>query len=357
MGFLDQIHQREEAEARTVETPKAETPKEEPKVETPVETPKAEAKAEPPKEEPPKGDKPAETQVETKVETQVETSTEQPPKEKKDLSSLTKEEKAAHAFRKQLAKRESKFEEALKSRDAEIENLKKAIEEMKAPKEVKKRKDFETDDEYIDYLTQHGVDKRLSERDAKAAEEKAKADQAAKEEQEEQERRQEAIDGFQESVKEAFTDEAQATTFRKNIATATRNGLGELLDAVPPVRTFLLENGTTGVRVLDKILSDRNTFGRVFKPNNDPISMLIELHAIAHEVTDVSQNVSHNVSQDVSHNVSQAEVQTQTSPEVTPKKTAIGRPGQGGQGGAPGELHGRDLIMHMRQVARGGRRM
>lgn len=350
MGFLDKIHEREEAEARTVETPKAEPPKEEPKVETPVETPKEE----PPKEEPQKvDDKPVETPVETKVETPVETSTEQPPKEKKDLSNLSKEEKAAFAFRKQLAKRESKFEEALKSRDAEIESLKKSIEELKSPKQVKKRKDFETDDEYINYLAADRVDEVLKQRDAKAAEEKAKADQAAKEEQEENERRQEAINGFQESVKEAFTDEAQATTFRKNIATATKNGLGELLDSVPPVRTFLLENGTTGVRVLDKILSDRNTFGRVFKPNNDPVSMLIELHAIAHEVNDVSQNVSHNVSQ----NVSQAEAHTQTSTEVTPKKQAIGRPGQGGQGGAPGELHGRDLILHMRKVAQGGRRL
>ena len=346
MGFLDKIHEREEAEARTVETPKAEPPKEEPKVETPAQ--------ETPKEEPPKVEAKAETPVETPVETPKEeppkeASTEEPPKEKKDLSNLSKEEKAAFAFRKQLAKRESKFEEALKSRDSEIESLKKAIEELKAPKQVKKRKDFETDDEYINYLAADRVDEVLKQRDAKAAEEKAKADQAAKEEQEENERRQEAINGFQESVKEAFTDEAQATTFRKNIATATKNGLGELLDSVPPIRTFLLENGTTGVRVLDKLLSDRNTFGRVFKPNNDPVSMLIELHAIAHEVNDVSRNVSQNVSQ--------AEAQTQTATEVAPKKQAIGRPGQGGQGGAPGELHGRDLIMHMRKVAQGGRRI
>ena len=115
------------------------------------------------------------------------------------------------------------------------------------------------------------------------------------------------------------------------MAKAYRSGFAELLDAVPPAKSFLLENGTTGVRVLDKILSDREAFGRVFKPNQDPVSMLIELHAIAHEV-----------------NQPQA-----TAVQVT--KTAIGRPGQG-QGGAPGELHGRDLILHMRKVAQGGRR-
>ena len=119
------------------------------------------------------------------------------------------------------------------------------------------------------------------------------------------------------------------------MAKAYRSGFAELLDAVPPAKSFLLENGTTGVRVLDKILSDREAFGRVFKPNQDPVSMLIELHAIAHEVN-------------------QPKAPAVTEP--APKKTAIGRPGQG-QGGAPGELHGRDLILHMRKVAQGGRRM
>ena len=92
--------------------------------------------------------------------------------------------------------------------------------------------------------------------------------------------------------------------------------------------------------MLDKILSDREAFGRVFKPNQDPVSMLIELHAIAHEVNQPK---------------APAVQVTETAPAQATKKTAIGRPGQG-QGGAPGELHGRDLILHMRKVAQGGRR-
>ena len=324
MSYLDQIHQREAAEERTVETPKTEetvtetvsteTPKTE---ETVTETPKAE-----------------ETVTETpKAEDKAETEK----KPQKDLSGISKEEKAAFAFRRQMAKRESKFEEALKSRDSEIENLKKAISELQAPKEKKSRKDFENDDGYIDYLASQRVDAKWAEKEAQAAEEKAKADREYAEQQEYQARTQESIDNFRTAVKETFTDEAQETAFKSNVAKAYRSGFAELLDAVPPAKSFLLENGTTGVRVLDKILSDREAFGRVFKPNQDPVSMLIELHAIAHEVN-------------------QPKAPAVQVTETAPKKTAIGRPGQG-QGGAPGELHGRDLILHMRKVAQGGRRM
>ena len=328
MSYLDQIHQREAAEERTVETPKTEETvtstdteetvnKEPPKTEeTVTETPKTE-----------------ETVTETpKTEDKVETEKKPP----KDLSGISKEEKAAFAFRRQMAKRESKFEEALKSRDSEIENLKKAISELQSPKEKKSRKDFEKDDEYIDYLASQRVDAKWAEKEAQAAEEKAKAEREYAEQQEYQARTQESIDNFRTAVKETFTDEAQETAFKANVAKAYRSGFAELLDAVPPAKSFLLENGTTGVRVLDKILSDREAFGRVFKPNQDPVSMLIELHAIAHEV-----------------NQPKAPAVQVTE---TPKKTAIGRPGQG-QGGAPGELHGRDLILHMRKVAQGGRRM
>lgn len=332
MSYLDQIHQREAAEERTVET--TTKTEEVPSVEetTAVETVN---------QEPPKEDSPKETVV---AERDAEAPKEETPKQK-DLSSLTKEEKAAFAFRRQLAKRESRFEEALKSRDTEIENLKKAIEEMKSPKEVKTRKDFEHDDDYIDYLTENKVASIMKERDAKAAEEKAQADKEAQERDELNERTQEAAENFRTAVKEAFTSEEQENAFKANVAKASRNGLVELLNSIPPARSFLLENGSTGVRVLNKILSDRNSFGRVFKPNQDPISMLIELHAIANEVNRPAQT-----------QVQQQTTQATQTQEHAPKKAPIGRPGQG-QSGAPGELHGRDLILHMRKVAQGGRRI
>lgn len=327
MSYLDQIHQREAAEERTVETPKTE--------ETVTSTATEETAKEPPKTEETVTETPkAEETVTTTEETQPKAETEKKPP--KDLSGISKEEKAAFAFRRQMAKRESKFEEALKTRDSEIENLKKAIAELQAPKEKKSRKDFETDDDYLDYLASQRVDAKLAEKAAKEAEEKEKADKEAAEQQEYQARTQESINNFRTAVKETFTDEAQETAFKANVAKAYRSGFAELLDAVPPAKSFLLENGTTGVRVLDKILSDREAFGRVFKPNQDPVSMLIELHAIAHEVN-------------------QPKAPAVQVTETVPKKTAIGRPGQG-QGGAPGELHGRDLILHMRKVAQGGRR-
>lgn len=330
MSYLEEIHQREAAEERTVETPKTDETvvktDEPPKVEetvTTTEEPKTEVK------EPPKAEETVTTTEEPKTEDEKKPTP-------KDLSGISKEEKAAYAFKRQMAKRESKFEEALKSRDSEIENLKKAIAELQAPKEKKTRKDFEKDDDYIDYLASQRVDAKWAEKEAKAAEDKAKADQEAQEQQEFQARTQKAIDDFRTAVNDTFTDKTEENAFRENVSKAYRNGLAELLDTVPSAKSFLLENGTTGVRVLDKVLKDRDTFTRVFRPNQDPVSMLIELHAIAHEVN-------------------QPKAQAAQVTEPAPKKTAIGRPGQG-QGGAPGELHGRDLILHMRKVAQGGRR-
>lgn len=334
MSYLDQIHQREAAEERTVETPKTEEP---PKVEETVTTTTTEETT---TEEPPKVEETTTTTTEESPKTEDSPKADDKPDEEKkppkDLSSLTKEEKAAFAFKRQMAKRESKFEEALKSRDSEIENLKKAIAELQAPKEKKTRKDFEKDDDYIDYLASQRVDAKFAEKEAKAAEDKAKADKEAQEQQEFQARTRVAMDNFRTAVNDAFPDEAQKNAFKENVAKAYDIGLTEILDAVPPAKTFLLENGTTGVRVLDKLLRDSDSYKRVFRPNQDPVSMLIELHAIAHEV-----------------NQPKAPAVTETAPA---KKAAIGRPGQG-QGGAPGELHGRDLILHMRKVAQGGRRV
>lgn len=343
MSYLEEIHQREAAEERTVETPKTEEP---PKVEEtvvqepPTATPKTE---EPPTATPKVEDTPKteETPAQAAKTEEQPTATPKTEDEKKptpkDLSGISKEEKAAYAFKRQMAKRETRFEEALKSRDSEIENLKKAIAELQAPKEKKTRQNFENDDDYIDYLASQRVDAKWAEKEAKAAEDKAKADQEAHEQQEFQARTQKAIDEFRTAVNDTFTDKAEENAFRENVSKAYRNGLAELLDTVPSAKSFLLENGTTGVRVLDKVLKDRDTFTRVFRPNQDPVSMLIELHAIAHEVNQPLKT------------------QTAQVTETAPKKQAIGRPGQG-QGGAPGELHGRDLILHMRKVAQGGRR-
>lgn len=342
MGYLDQIHQREAAEERTIETTKTEETK---PVEETAKTPEETPKQEPTPEDKPKEDEVVET-IKPEETQQKPDDTQKQQQQPKDLSGLTKEEKAAFAFKKQLAKRESRFEEALKTRDAEIESLKKAIEEMKAPKETKSRKDFEHDDDYIEYLAKNKVESIMKDRDAKAAEEKAQADKEAQERAEMQERTQEAIENFRTAVKEAFTNEEQENAFKANVAKAYRNGLTELLDSIPPAKSFLLENGTTGVRVLDKLLTDRNSFTRVFKPNQDPVSMLIELHAIANEVNQPTQTQTQTTQT----------TQAPQSQEQAPKKAAIGRPGQG-QGGAPGELHGRDLILHMRKVAQGGRRL
>jgi hypothetical protein len=122
---------------------------------------------EPPKEapedpNPPKDtpeDKPAPEGPETQnTDTPPEDKPEEKPEQKPDLSQIPPEEKQAHAFRAQLAKQKSKYEQAIEEMkntvQGRIDELKKT---MKKEEPRKTRKDFDSDDDYIDYLTEQRV--------------------------------------------------------------------------------------------------------------------------------------------------------------------------------------------------------
>jgi hypothetical protein len=232
---------------------------------------------EPEKEEP----KVEETKAEEKVEEKPEDKPEQP---KPDLASLTKEQKAEHAFKRQISKQREKHE-------AEIADLKasfqKQFDEFKAsmqPKEQPKtRADFQNDDEYIAYLANQQVNNIMSERDAKAAkeaadaEEKRKADEALKAENEELSRI------FGENSRNAFKDEATYAAYTKNVNRAISNGLGEILDTVPAVRDFIFKN-PEGPVVLNRMLTDRDSFVKVMG-QTDPTMMIIAAHELAREAS------------------------------------------------------------------------
>lgn len=230
-------------------------------------------------EEPQKDDKVVE---DTPKEEPKEDTPKAEPKEKPDYSSLTKEEKAEHAFRKQLQKQKSKHE-------AEIEELKKGweskFEEFKAsmkPKEEPKLRDnFESDDEYIRYLAEQKVKGIMAERDAETAR-KAEEDAKAKAEQEAYEADQaERGRKFEENVRNAFADGEQMAEFTKRVEKASANGLAEVLDKSPIVSKFVFER-PEGPRVLNKLLEDRDTFIKVFK-ETDPIMQTIALMDLAKE--------------------------------------------------------------------------
>ena len=200
----------------------------------------------------------------------VDTNPEQVSEPKPDLSQVSKEDKAAHAFRRQLSKQKEKHAQ-------EIEDLKKSFQtqfdEFKAslkPKEdPKTRKDFATDDEYIKYLNKQGLEEVLAEQKAKQEEEaKAEAERKAEEEANNAMTR-----TFATNSHNVFKDPASYEAYANRVSKALDNGLGEVLDQVPAVRDFVFRN-PEGPIVLDKILQSRDAFVKVMT-QTDPTMMII----------------------------------------------------------------------------------
>ena len=288
--MLSEVEKIKEAynSSKTEETP-AETEQTEQAVETPAETTQAEQAVE----------TPAETeQVEQAEDKPDETAQDKPdeqepptPKKPKDTSMYTKEEKAQHAFKRQLAKQKEKFEsqvaELTGSFKGSLDEIKKQVAELKEQKKTaepaKTRADFASDDEYIAFLTNQGVSKALAERDAatakeneKKAQEKAEADRVAREEAEVQE----AFTGY---CREAFPDENGFRDFSVKVDKALRNGLGEILDNAPAVRDYIFSHAE-GPLVLNEMLTNRESFVRIMKSAGNPLDAAIEMHDLLREV-------------------------------------------------------------------------
>lgn len=300
------------------ETPNAtpvETPVEQPQ-ETPKETPQEQPQETPPEpqeqpQEAPNGEQPTETPPE-------------PEKTHKDLSGLTKEEKAQFAFRRQLAKQASKYESII---DEMKNTFGKQIEELKAgmnrkPEEpVKTRADFPADeggdDAYIDYLTQRGVKKELDARDAEARKLQEQQAEHQRELQEAQRAQQELAATFDANTKAAFRDETSYNDFQAKLRRGVQNGLAEILDEAPAVRDYVFSM-PEGPVVLNEMLSNKDSFIRVMSRAAMPDIARIEMYELAREIRN------------------RAQVPPQEAPQARNAMPPIGKPGakQGGSSGS-----------------------
>ena len=310
-SVMDEIKNETPAAAEAVveekpqqeETP-AETPSEEPK---PEETkPSEEWSNEPPKEwSKPDEDKPTEEEPKPADDKPAE---QQP---KPDLSKLTKEQKAEHAFQRQLAKQREKHkaemdaqrEELRKEFQAQIDEIKKSVAKEEPDKT---RSDFDTDDEYIGYLTQRGVDKRMAQIDADNAKAKAEADAKAKADAEAAEQQKQMADYFNTNARNAFGD--GYADFEQRVQKGVANGLADVLDEAPAVRDYIFSN-PNGPAVLNEMLVNKDSFIRVMSLATNPMDAVIECHELAKEL-------------------SSRKAEPATAP--APKMPSLGKPGAGG---------------------------
>lgn len=224
-------------------------------------------------------------------------------------------------IRKRLEKQSKKYEDALAQKDARYEELKKELEELKKsqPKpQPKTRKDFEYDEDYVQYLTRTEMDKV----DAEKAKAKAEADAEEAKKREAEEAEQAIIKQrqtrFLANIDECFEGD-ERKEFLKRVQYANSKGLGDLLEACPMACDYLL-GSEKGPLVLQKIMNDADTFRRVFPVKGiSPMEQFYTLKEVERQcLADRSKK---------------ADASTPVTAKPTPR---IGKPGMQGGGGTAG---------------------
>ena len=204
------------------------------------------------------------------------------PAEPKKPSDFTPQERAEHAFKRQLAKQKEKHEAEMK---ALTENFQKQIDELKkstAPKPVTKtREDFQTDDEYIDYLVQQRYKAEQEKTEAARAEAEKKRSEEEEQRKQQKEELQQQQQTWVDNVSAAFNgDEKRKSDFFKRVQYCQQRGLGEILDKVPVAADFLMYN-PRGPIVFERMLNDRAAFERVFNERvTNPMDIYYELRRL-----------------------------------------------------------------------------
>ena len=330
MSYSEEVEAeiRKEMEGASQEQPQQtqEQPQETVQTEQPTETPPEDK---PSQEDPEKQS--TETQQEQPQEHQeqpqeqpVETQQQEQPQEtqkpaKPDLSTLSKEEKAQHAFQRQLAKQKEKYEASIQELTG---NFQKQIDELKTtmkkqePKKVLTRDMFDTDDEFIRALADERVKEIMEGRDEEAKKKEEERKQAEAEQARIQQQLAEQANTFKANCSACFTDENERTAFEAQVSKATANGLAEVLDQAPTVREFVFTD-PDGPRVLNAMLSDKGAFMRVMGRAGNPMACIIEMHDMARELK-----------------APQVQQVQQEQPAPKPVMPHMGKPGAGGAGAA-----------------------
>ena len=205
---------------------------------------------------------------------------------------------------KHKAELDEQRESMRKEFQQQLDEFKKSFQKTEEP--VKKRDDFESDDEYIDYLTQRGVDKRMAQIDADNAKAKADADERAKAEAEAAEQQKQVAEYFNTNAKQTFGD--SYSEFEARVQKGVANGLADVLDEAPSVRDYIFSN-PNGPAVLNEMLQNKESFVRVMRLAANPMDAVIECHELARELSSRTA----------------APVQP-----TAPKMPSLGKPGAGG---------------------------
>ena len=245
-------------------------------------------------ETPPEGpqtqntDTPPEDKPEDKPEDQPDPKPEDKPDPKPDLSTLTKEQKAEHAFKRQLAKQASKYESIISEMNGKFDKVSAELEEIKKAKAQPEKKplsrdQFEYDDDYVKALVKQGMDEEMAQRAAK--EEQERAEQAKKEAEQAEiaEAQRKVAETFNGNCRAAFSEPQAYAEFEAKLKKGVANGLAEFLDQAPAVRDYIFEQ-PEGPLVLNEMLTNKESFVRVMSQGANPMAAFVTMHDMAREI-------------------------------------------------------------------------
>lgn len=206
---------------------------------------------------------------------EIDISEEPEPKkdQKADKSQFSDLEKAEFSFKKQLGKQKQKYESILADQKKAFASLQERLEKLENPDKYKEkfRENFQTDDEYIDYIVQQRMNKILDEQNEKAMkdrEEEAKAEEAR-----------EFID---KNIETCFTTDEARTDYFNTVKAAFDEGLQELMDKEKYVAEYIMRN-PNGPRILYELAKDKEKVRQIYS-QGDPMSRLFELKMIEREI-------------------------------------------------------------------------
>ena len=242
-------------------------------------------------------EKPAETQTteehEDKPEDRPEDKPEDRPEDKPPVEQPPKKddvgeelENTNSVIRNRLKKQAESYEQKLANNDAEwkkkFEEFKSQFEQKKP--EVKTRNDFQTDEEYVAYLTRQQIDADRAEQDKIRKEREAKEAEAKEAEAKAEQDVRDRQVRFVNNINYCFDQPEQKAEFMSKVKTYLGKGLGDLLDSCPIASDYLLSS-PRGPKVLDRILTDVNAFRRVFDPRGiSPMDQYYELRELEREI-------------------------------------------------------------------------
>jgi len=209
------------------------------------------------------------------MDNEIDISEEPEPKkdQKADKSQFSDLEKAEFSFKKQLGKQKQKYESILADQKKAFASLQERLEKLENPDKYKEkfRENFQTDDEYIDYIVQQRMNKILDEQNEKALkdrEEEAKAEEAR-----------EFID---KNIETCFTTDEARTDYFNTVKAAFDEGLQELMDKEKYVAEYIMRN-PNGPRILYELAKDKEKVRQIYS-QGDPMSRLFELKMIEREI-------------------------------------------------------------------------